>query len=96
MNDTRRKISRSSQFKKDVRLAHRQGRDIVLLERVITMLANDELLHDKYRDHSLSGNWKGYRECHVAPDWLLVYRKINHDELFLLLVRVASHNELDF
>jgi len=95
-NDTKRIVKRSSQFRKDLRLAHKQGKDIVLLEQVVTILANDETLDEKYRDHALSDNWKGHRECHVAPDWLLVYRKTDKDGLILLLARVASHSDLDF
>ena len=62
---------------------------------IIYMLANDIPLEAKYRDHALVGNWSGYRECHIAPDWLLVYKKID-SELILILSRLASHSELDF
>jgi len=95
-SDTKRIVRRSSQFRKDVRLAHKQGKDIALLEQVVIMLANDESLPENYCDHALLGDWKGYRECHVTPDWLLVYRKTDEGELVLLLARVASHSDLDF
>jgi mRNA interferase YafQ len=79
-----------------VRFAYRQGKNIVLLEQIIDLLADDIPLQEKHRDHALQGNWKGYRECHVAPDWLLVYRKTNTGELLLILARLASHSQLDF
>ena len=60
------------------------------------MLADDIPLHEKHRDHALKGIWKGYRECHITPDWLLVYKKTNKNELQLILARLASHSELDF
>ena len=55
--------------------AKKQGKNISELLKVIEMLANDEPLSERYRDHALIGNWVGHRECHVAPDWLLLYRK---------------------
>ena len=84
-NETKRIVKRSSQFKKDLRLAHKQGKDIALLEQIIVMLANDESLSENYCDHALIGNWKGHRELHVSPDWLLVYRKTDKGALILLL-----------
>jgi len=93
---TKREVRRSAQFRKDVRLAHKQGKDISLLDDVIVKLANDEPLSEMYRDHALSGNWKGHRECHVSPDWLLVYKKTSDGGLFLSLIRIASHSDLKF
>ncbi|MCL2433604.1 MAG: type II toxin-antitoxin system YafQ family toxin [Clostridia bacterium] len=95
-NERKRDIVQSNQFRKDVRLAHKQGRDIDLLNKIIDLLADDKQLPVKHRDHALQGNWKGHRECHVMPDWLLVYRKLNDGELLLILARLASHGELDF
>ena len=95
-NETKRIVKRSSQFRKDLRLAHKQGKDVALLEQIIVMLANDESLPEKHRDHALAGDWKDHRELHVTPDWLLVYRKTDKGELILLLARVASHSDLDF
>ena len=69
---------------------------MALVLNIINMLANDEPLLSKHRDHALSGNWIGFRECHIAPDWLLVYRKSDNSELLLVLTRLASHSELDF
>ena len=92
----KRDVQYTSQYKHDFRKAKKQGRDIQPLREVVGWLANDEPLPEKHRDHALQGNWKGYRECHVTPDWLLVYRKINQNELLLVLVRLASHNEFGF
>ena len=82
---------RSSQFKKDLKKARRQGKDLNLLQAVVKTLAQEEPLEARFRDHDLTGNWRGYRECHVSPDWLLIY-KIDRDEL--KLARVGSHSEL--
>lgn len=82
---------RSSQFKKDLKKAKRQGKDLNLLQTVVITLANQEPLEERFRDHELTGNWRGYRECHVNPDWLLIY-KVDGPEL--KLARVGSHSEL--
>ena len=96
MNDMKRKVHRTAVFKSDYKKAKKQGKDIALLLKIIEMLANDETLPENHRDHALAGNWIGYRECHVTPDWLLVYRKTDKDELMLILARLASHSDLDF
>lgn len=83
----------TSQFKRDLKLAQKQQKDISALMEVIEKLANGEALDLKYRDHDLSGNYKGCRECHIEPDWLLVYEYIN-DVLVLMLYRLGSHSEL--
>ena len=83
----------TSQFKKDLKLAKRQGKNIDKLFEVIEKLACGELLDAKYRDHDLTGNYKGCRECHIEPDWRLVYEIIG-DVLVLMLYRVGSHSEL--
>lgn len=82
----------TNQFKKDLKLA-KQGKDIERLYAVIEKLADDEPLEQKYRDHDLNGNYKGCRECHVEPDWLLVY-EVMDDVLVLMLYRVGSHSTL--
>ncbi len=82
---------RSSQFKKDLKKARRQGKDLNVLQAVVIALASEQPLEDRCRDHELTGNWRGYRECHVNPDWLLIY-KVTDDEL--RLARVGSHSEL--
>lgn len=83
----------TTQFKKDLKLAKKQGKDIEKLFEVIGKLANGEVLDEKYRDHDLTGNYKGCRECHVESDWLLVYEVVD-DILVLMLYRVGSHSEL--
>ncbi len=79
------------QFKKDLKKAVRQGRDIDELETVITRLQSGQGLDRSYRDHALIGNWRDHRECHIAPDWLLIYKITNDD---LRLTRLGSHSEL--
>ena len=66
-------VKPTSQFKKDYKLAMKRGLDISLLEDIIAKLALGESLPEKNRDHALSGNWNGSRECHILPDWLLIY-----------------------
>lgn len=83
----------TSQFKKDYKLAKKRGKNMKLLDDVIKLLANGEVLSEKYYDHSLSGNWTGHRECHIQPDWLLVYY-YNQDVLVLTLSRTGSHSDL--
>ena len=83
----------TNQFKKDVKLAKKQGKDIDKLFEVVGVLADGKPLDEKYRDHDLSGNFKGCRECHIEPDWLLIY-EIDNDVLILVLNRVGSHSEL--
>ena len=74
MRHTKYTVKPTAQFKKDFKLAVKRGLQIELLEEVITNLALGEALPDKYKDHALTGNWVGHRECHVLPDWLLIYR----------------------
>ena len=87
------KIEPTNKFKKDLKLCKSRGYDIELIRTVIKRLSNGEKLEDKYKDHDLKGNWSGYRECHVLPDWLLVY-KYNNDDLILILTRTGSHSDL--
>lgn len=83
----------TTQFKKDLKLAKKQNKDIEKLFEVVELLANGEKLDFKYKDHDLSGNYKGTRECHIEPDRLLVYEYQN-DVLVLMLYRLGSHSEL--
>lgn len=83
----------SSQFKKDYKLAMKRGLPIEKLDNVIRLLAEDDPLPEKYRDHDLSGNWKGFRECHIELSWLLIY-KIFNNNLILSLARTGSHSDL--
>lgn len=87
------KIQAYSQFKKDVKLAKKRHYDMSLLKDVIDTLAAGQKLAEQYRDHQLSGNYAGYRECHILPDWLLVY-KIVDETLTLVLARTGTHSDL--
>ena len=75
-------IKYTNQFKKAYKLAQKRGLNIHLLKDIVSNLANKEPLEEKNRDHALSGNWVGHRECHILPDWLLIYR-IEEDVLVL-------------
>ena len=86
-------IQFSSQFKKDIKLAKKQGKDVEKLFEVVELLSDGKVLEPKFRDHPLTGNYKGCRECHIEPDWLLIY-KVYEDVLVLMLARVGSHSEL--
>lgn len=89
------KIEYQGQFKKDFKLAVKRGCDITELQKVISLLANEQSLPEKYRDHALtdSKEFKDVRECHIQPDWLLIY-KIYKDILILKLIRTGSHSDL--
>lgn len=80
-------------FKKSLKLAKKRGLDLNLLEKVITSLQNNISLEEKYRDHELRGKYKGFRECHIAPDWLLIYMK-EEDILVLTLIDTGTHSDL--
>ena len=90
---TKYTIKNTAQFKKDFKLAKRRNMDMQLLKDVVEKLANDEPLDEKHRDHALTGNWAGHRECHILPDWLLIYR-IEDDVLVLVLTRLGTHSDL--
>lgn len=81
-------VVRIKRFNKDYSLAMKRGLDIELLDNVIRILSSDEPLPEKYKDHALSGIWSGFRECHIQPDWLLVYI-ISSDRLVLTLSRTV-------
>lgn len=83
----------SSRFKNDIKLAKKQNKDMDKLFYVIEKLANLEKLDKKYRDHSLVGKYQGLRECHIEPDWLLIYY-IENKTITLVLVRSGSHSDL--
>ena len=83
----------TGKLKKSLKLAKKRGWDLKLLDKVITMLQNDIPLEEKYRDHELKGKYQGFRECHIQPDWLLVYR-IEDDVLVLTLTRTGTHSDL--
>lgn len=83
----------TNQFKKDLKRIRKQGKDLNHLQNVLQMLLDGIILDAKYRDHALTGNYVGFRECHIEPDWLLIYM-INHDALILTASRTGSHSEL--
>ena len=83
----------TSQFKKDFKLIKRRNLDLVKLFQVIEMLAEGTRLPEEYRDHPLMGDYKGARECHIKPDWLLIYR-VYDDTIVLELSRTGSHSDL--
>lgn len=87
------KIKSSNSFKKDVRIAEKRGHNLDSLRKVVALLISQIPLPLKYRDHTLSGSYKGFRECHVEPDWLLIYR-VDQDELILFLFRTGFHSDL--
>lgn len=86
-------IKWSGKFKKSYKLAKKRGLNINLLQEVVGKLAEDIPLEPKYHDHDLHGNYEGFRECHIQPDWLLIYLKEN-DILTLTLVDTGTHSDL--
>ena len=86
-------IEMSSRFKKDYKLAQKRGYNMSLLKEVIEILANGDPLPEKNLDHPHSGDYRGSRECHIEPDWLLIYR-IEKDLLVLGLTRTGTHSDL--
>lgn len=93
MRKTKYIVKPTTQFKKDFKLAMKRSMKIELLEEVIAMLAMGETLPDKHKDHALTGNWVGHRECHILSDWLLIYR-IEDEVLVLTLARTGTHSDL--
>lgn len=79
--------------KKDIKKAKKQGKNLDLLFEIVDKLSEGKTLESKYRDHKLSGNYADMRECHIEPDFLLIY-KIDKKDIILYLVRVGSHSEL--
>jgi mRNA interferase YafQ len=87
------KIVQTGHFKKDLKAAKKRGYDLALLGSVVDTLAAGEPLQEKHKDHSLSGNYISCRECHITPDWLLIY-EIEDNELILYLTRTGTHSDL--
>ncbi|MCU9995192.1 type II toxin-antitoxin system YafQ family toxin [Mobiluncus mulieris] len=83
----------TTKFKRDLKLMHKRGADVSLLASVLDRLRRGETLEAKYRDHALTGNYLGFRECHIQPDWLLIYM-VNKTELILTASRTGSHSDL--
>ena len=86
-------IVRSNRFLKDLRIAKKRGLDLSLLEDVVNKLANKEPLDERYRDHSLSGEYSDFTDCHIKPDWILIYC-VYDEELELFLFRTGTHSDL--
>jgi len=86
-------IKPSSRFKKDMKTAVKRGYNKSLILQIIDRLAVGEVLEEKYQDHALTGDYIGHRECHIQPDWLLIYR-YEEDVLVLSLTRTGSHSDL--
>ncbi|MBR6756620.1 MAG: type II toxin-antitoxin system YafQ family toxin [Peptococcaceae bacterium] len=86
-------IKPTARFQKDLKRIQKRGYDISLLTEVIKILASGQTLPAKYKDHGLIGNFVGCRECHITPDWLLIY-EIADEELFLYLTRTGTHSDL--
>ncbi|MDR0571134.1 MAG: type II toxin-antitoxin system YafQ family toxin [Clostridiales Family XIII bacterium] len=86
-------LKQTTQFRKDLRRMAKRGADMTLLDEVIILLRRREPLPEKYRDHPLTGNWIGHRDCHIIPDWLLIYR-IDDNALILTATRTGTHAEI--
>ncbi len=86
-------IIASNKFRKDLKLAKKRGLSLDKLELVVETLASQVPLDKKYKDHALTGNYAAFRECHIEPDWLLIYRQ-DLDVLELFLFRTGSHSDL--
>jgi len=84
-------IFQTSQFKKDFKRIKKRGKDLSKLKEVVSAISNSEALEERHRDHALSGNWSGSRDCHIEPDWILIYRV---DGGYLFLERTGSHSDL--
>jgi mRNA interferase YafQ len=86
-----KRITTGSRFRKDVKLARRRGMDMAKLRALIEMLAAGKPLPERYRDHPLKGEFASFRDCHIEPDWLLIYASTKED---LRLVRTGTHGDL--
>jgi mRNA interferase YafQ len=84
-------IFQTSQFKKDLKRIKKRGKDLSKLKDIVSAIAHSESLEERHRDHALIGNWSGSRDCHIEPDWILIYRV---DSDFLFLERTGSHSDL--
>jgi len=87
------KIRYSSRFKRDFKAVIKRGYDVRLLEEVLNLLVQEKTLPQKCLDHPLTGNYTGHRECHITPDWLLIY-KVEKGILILSLTRTGTHSDL--
>lgn len=83
----------TSTFRKDLKIVKKRGYDLSLIEFVIDELLKENTLPQKYKDHALTGNYRGFRECHISPDWLLIYA-VDKDKLVLIVSRTGTHSDL--
>ncbi|PKO21986.1 MAG: type II toxin-antitoxin system mRNA interferase toxin, RelE/StbE family [Chloroflexi bacterium HGW-Chloroflexi-1] len=81
----------TTQFERDLRLAERRGKDLEKLKALLKALIHEEPLSERQRDHPLVGNYKGRRECHIEPDWLLIYKLVNDE---IIVERTGTHRDL--
>ena len=86
-------LKSTTRFKRDYKRIKKQGKDSAKLREVLNAIANQEALPERMHDHLLLGNYGGHRECHIEPDWLLIYL-VDEGELILTAVRTGSHSEL--
>ncbi len=93
MTATKYTVKATAQFRKDYKRAVKRGMNIALLDEIITLLAIGKALPDANKDHALTGDWAKHRECHVQPNWLLIYR-VEDDVLVLTLTRTGTHSDL--
>ena len=87
------KLEMTSKFRKDYKLCKKRGLNLDLLAEIIKKLLKEEPLEAKHHDHALTGTYDGFRECHILPDWLLVYA-VDHDKLVLTASRTGTHSDL--
>lgn len=83
----------TNKYKQSIKIANKRGYDLKKIEQVIDMLANGKKLPSKYKNHPLKGKLKGYFDCHILPDWILIY-KIEKEKLVLLLLDIGTHSDL--
>jgi mRNA interferase YafQ len=86
-------VTTTNKFNRDLKKCFKQGKNIDLLQSIVLQLASGEALPQKNKDHFLKGNWKGFKECHIQPDWLLIYL-IDDANKEITLTRTGSHSEL--
>ena len=83
----------TTRFRRDLRRMRRRGKDVQKLQAIVRLLVQEQPLAPRHRDHPLGGDWLGYRDCHIEPDWLLIY-KIDREEATLTLARTGTHADL--
>ncbi len=86
-------VKPTTKFQKDLKTIQKRGYDISLLMNVVKIIASGKPLPEQYKDHPLQGNYKGCRECHITPDWLLIY-SIDKETVILYLTRTGTHSDL--